>query len=131
VEYCNALDLGGYGPGSWHLPTIGELRSLIRGCPATETGGPCGVTDTCLDAVCWDDSCTGCSYFGGPGADGAYWPPELRGTSGTTAFLLYSSSACADRPHTAWVVVFDDSGLGDSYTEDGGRGDVRCVRPGP
>jgi hypothetical protein len=131
LDYCNGLSLGGHGPGSWHLPTIGELRSLIRGCPDAQTGGSCTVTDACFDHTCWDGSCWGCSPLGGSGADGVYWPPELRGTDGTGAFLLWSSSAGADGPGTAWVVLFGVGGVRAGPTGDGDRGNVRCVRPGP
>lgn len=125
VAYCSSLSLGGYGPGSWHLPTISELRSLIRGCPATETGGSCGVTDTCLDAACRDASCYGCSGGDGPGSAGAYWPPELHGV----AQWYWSSSSYPGGASFAWYIYF---GFGSLY----GPGEsltfyVRCVRPGP
>lgn len=52
ITYCE--NLGG------RLPTISELRTLIQNCPATETGGECGVTDNCLSSDCWTDPCGGC-----------------------------------------------------------------------
>lgn len=125
VAYCAGLSLAGHGPGAWRLPTIGELRSLVRGCPETETGGPCGVTDECLGDGCTNRSCDdGCSYLGGPGAGGAYWPAGLSGR-----WYYWSSSSYAGDSSRAWLLVFYRA-----YVFDRGKtfaADVRCVRRGP
>ena len=122
-SHCAGLSLG--GQSDWRLPTITELRSLIRGCPATQKGGSCGVTDSCLSyKSCYNSSaCGGCSYKGGPGPGGAYWPPELTGE----VDWYWSSSAVADHDNGAWGVYFyygyvssHSTGYYDYY--------ARCVR---
>ena len=47
VEYCKKLKEIGHS--DWHLPTINELRTLMRNCPNTEPGGLCNLTDECLE----------------------------------------------------------------------------------
>lgn len=76
VSYCN--------DNGWRVPTISELRSLIRDCPTMMPGGACGVSDTCSnasDTTCLNDACKvpveGCTPKGP--TDGCYWPPELKG----------------------------------------------------
>ena len=123
--YCVGLSLGGYGPGSWRLPTINELRSLIRGCRATETGGACGVTEPCLDWTCWSAPCGGCPFFSGPGAGGCYWDAAFGGTCG----WYWSSSFYTRGAAYACFVGFHYGVVSTSVKENPYY--VRCVRPGP
>jgi hypothetical protein len=84
-RYCEELRLDG---GGWHLPTIGELRSLVSGCPVNESNGSCRVSDSCTNmsclctkAYCASDEirrCSGCEKGAGP-ANGCYLPYEIQG----------------------------------------------------
>ena len=100
--HCAGLSLDG---GGWHLPSISELRTLIRGCPGTVTGGACGVTDMCLNySSCYDvGGCTDCPWLSGP-ADGCYWPDEMQGTCS----CYWSSSLESTYVHSAWIVYFNE-----------------------
>jgi len=121
VTYCDALDIG--GRTDWRLPGIGELRSLVLGCAAIETGGACGVTEGCMDISCWDLVCYGCGEHGGPGASGCYWDPELGGECAT-----YWSSPTwnAGMFDACWYISFDGSYL--NYVDAGNEFFARCVR---
>ncbi len=122
--YCTSLFLGSHR--DWRLPTISELRSLIRGCKKTETGGLCAVTDRCLKLKgCWNDSCAGCESKKGPGLDGRYWPAELVGENSLDWY--WSSSNVADYGRNVWHVDFGSGNVdyGDGY-DDGYS--VHCVR---
>lgn len=47
----------------WFWPSIDDLRSLVKECPATETGGSCTVTNQCYSQdSCFNAPCTSCSY---------------------------------------------------------------------
>ncbi len=123
VQYCDNLVLGGFD--DWRLPTIGELRSFIRGCPDTMTGGLCGVTDRCLNGGCRTFGCDGCGLGGGPGSRGCYWDPLVTGV----CHFYWSSSSVSGSSSYAWFVAFN---LGNVHAGDKVYGTyVRCIRRGP
>jgi len=125
MNYCNGLTQDGHS--DWRLPTISELRSLIRGCPATETGGSCGVTDGCLSySGCRNSDCDGCSSGGGP-AGGCYWPDGMEGSCSLYWSSYWSSSEREDYYDYAWDVNFV-SGNVSSSDKVAGDDFVRCVR---
>jgi len=123
VAYCDGLELG--GRDDWQLPTVDDLRSLIRGCAATEGGGPCAATGTCLDLGCHGEPCLGCGYGGGPASGGAYWPSDVTGP----VFWYWTSDACTSLSADAWAVFFASA-----YIEVFGMigtFNVRCVHHEP
>jgi len=133
--YCHSLYLAGHN--NWRSPTISELRSLIRGCPETETGGRCGVTDDCGylygdddddygygHESCYDIYCHGldCPLDKGP-ADGCYWPSQLKGEcdhylSDTVVWDDYAGGM-------DWVVSFNYGSIGPGVNLET---NIRCVR---
>ena len=107
--YCQNLTECGHT--NWRLPTISELRSLVRGCPGTETGGACGVTDDCTEDGCTNDACEGClPEHGGPGVDGYYWPPEIR-EYGNHADWYWSDTISLHTTYFGYLVDFDQAGI--------------------
>jgi len=119
--HCENLELNNYN--DWRLPTIAELRSLIRGCPATQTDGVCGVADSCLSRSCRKYPCHGCLNKGGPGKNGMYWPAELQGN----CCWYWSSSAVADDSYNIWSADFSYGNIDSDDVYDAFNY-VRCVR---
>ena len=118
--YCATLDWG--GRTDWRLPTISELRTLVRGCPESEADGNCGITDECLSLDCPTQECGICESGAGPN-HGCYGPQELPDECGR----FWSASALTGSEVTACGLFFDVAyvaiGLG-RYEEHC----ARCVR---
>ena len=128
IEYCNTVDY--YGYTDWRLPTISELRTLVRGCPGTYIDGGCGITDSCVDiSYCWSDECHGCKAFKGPAEGGIYWPSEIKGIKGYEDSTTWSIT---DHPYSyystnrTWTAVFYNGSV--LTSSDHYKHLVRCVR---
>jgi hypothetical protein len=136
-DYCGDLGSG------WRLPTISELRSLVRsgtdtGCEVIEwdvswssvPAGYCRVWDSCLSSSdCYEYAeCvpSACGTLEGPGAGGCYWDAALSGA----CWRYWSASDEADYvPHVLiWFVGFDNGAV--SWNVNDTYYNVRCVRSG-
>ncbi len=122
VDYCANLDLFG---DDWRLPSISELRSLVRDCKFLEYGGTCRVYDDCTSRDCFlEDSenelfsyCqAGCGIYDEPNQYGAYFPDEM-GDVGSKYYYLWSSTERSDYTDSAWImtVLASHSGSADPY----------------
>ena len=49
-HYCQTLVEDGHS--DWRLPTISELRCLVKNCAVSESKGLCGIEDTCPGERC-------------------------------------------------------------------------------
>ena len=120
IDYCKTYSEDGLS--GWHLPTISELRTLIQNCPKTETGGSCGVTDSCLSSSeCDNAACVGC---GGNVVDSN---PSKYSKLGDDTGYFGSSSVLSDRSDSVWFVNFSYGGYLTHFGKDSGTL-VRCVR---
>ena len=104
VTFCTSI--GG------RLPTIDELRTLVQNCPATETGGTCGVTSSCLDKdPCSDESCAGCvedktgtySVFGDVSGMSSYWGSSSMSTPGNYWVIDFREASIVVKNHATAI----------------------------
>ncbi len=121
--YCAGLVLDGHT--DWRLPTIDELRSLVRGCPATEPGSVCRISESCADfSDCYDPACDGCEpIYGGPSDEGCYIDQPLSGS----CYWTWSSTRKVET--SSWLYYrlrFDFARI--SYDGIQRSNYVRCVR---
>ncbi len=113
--YCNALDLDGHD--DWRLPSISELRTIVRGCPQVETGGACGITDQCLSmSACETPECNACGN--------ADFPTGMA----LTADYYWSSSVIPEYTYATWVLDFSNGRVVDIGSAGTNGLPVTCVR---
>lgn len=124
--YCNGFLLGGHA--DWRLPTINELRSIVRGCEATELGGNCQVSIYCNAMSCANYPCFGCPNFGGPGPGGCYWPDEFGG-SGLCGWEIWSSTKVMETPlEMRWTLKSNVACVSHEQESRDNAAVVRCIR---
>ena len=115
--YCDNLTEGGYS--DWRLPNINELRTLIKNCAGSQTGGSCAVQDpSCLSSSCYSSNCY-CSYMEN---NGGYY--SKLGDDDTV--YLWSSSTLSGNTDIAWYVNFSYGYVDFDYKTRSNS--VRCVR---
>ncbi len=106
--YCSGMN--------GRLPTIGELRILVRNCDKTQTGGTCGVIDSCTDSSkCSSADCSnGCAVD--ESGKYSYFNDTLH---------YWSSSAVSNNTGNAWLLFYANASIYD-WSKTGTYG-VRCV----
>ena len=124
------LNEGGFK--DWRMPTISELRTLVRNCQKTATGGACKVTDECTASYstanpqCYNiDLCTSTTNaLGiercGDKTDGSY------SLLGDASVYLWSSSVPDEDHDKAWYIYFKNTNILNQKKTLTGM--VRCVR---
>jgi len=116
-KYCENMTLAGYE--DWRLPSLSEIRTLIRGCPATEIGSQCRAMDSCPS---WDNCrtevCEGCKDK----SSACYWPKQIEGRCN----WYYTSTPDSTKKGDAWNLDFQRALIGTTYTWR--KNYVRCVR---
>ena len=131
LNYCEKElnDLNKCGYSDWHLPTIDELKTLLK----WRRDSQCKVSDNdnCLSFTdCW--TCSSCCHdctLGGGGEcnyssyyyDGRY---SKLGDSGS----LWSSSVPTEYTHSAWTVNFNAAQVYNKSKSNETEVYVRCVR---
>ncbi|HSA33006.1 MAG TPA: DUF1566 domain-containing protein [bacterium] len=114
IVYCE--DLVEEGHDDWRLPTISELRSLIKDCSKTALGGSCRASDGCLSSSCWSFDCDGC-----PEEEEDVTHSRLDDSS-----EFWSSSLVSELPDMAWEIFFQNGGVYHANRDD--EINARCVR---
>jgi len=112
--YCENLNLAGYT--DWRMPKISEIRTTIKECPSTMTGGTCKVTDP--DHLAFADHDGNCTC--GLDYSGKY---SIFGDTDN----LWSASFQSDDTAFVWTTNLHYAYIG-HYSTNGDNNKVRCIR---
>jgi hypothetical protein len=123
IAYCDTLVLGGYD--NWRLPSIEDIRTIIRGCKATATGGACAVKPN-EPAENWEAGCKGCAKLEGPSPNGCYTNKEF-GACEKKTFYTSGSTGTGDLSDQTRYPIHVNFATG-AFGIDAATGLARCVR---
>ena len=119
-SYCSNLSEEGYPKGSWRMPEIYELRTLIKDCGSTVSSpsSSCLIGEDCLTyySEC-DQNCSGCAAD----TSGKY---SKLGDSDT---LWSSSSLGGNDFYNIWILHFRNASF-DSAKKATAKFKVRCIK---
>ncbi|MCK5808794.1 DUF1566 domain-containing protein [bacterium] len=126
-KYCENLAYRNYGEfHDWRLPTISELKTVIKGCQSGSS--TCKVEDSCLSLTfCYRDNSCSCPKNKGPGEKGFYWSKGVWKYRGDEEAKFWSSSRHSLVMEFFWYISFQNGGVG-PYQRGSHRHYVRCVR---
>lgn len=118
--YCADLEEGGYPKGTWQLPTISDLRTIIVKCTYNMPEGSCGVTDECTTSSCYDQLLCNSTTHSECKSDtsGCGSHSKLCETNSLWSLSQKDGSSI-------WVVKFSEGNIGSASTNDTRY--VRCV----
>ncbi|MBR6421112.1 DUF1566 domain-containing protein [bacterium] len=131
LNYCEKElnDLNKCGYSDWKLPTIDELKTLLK----WRRDSRCKVSDTddCLSFTdCWTCSscCQDCTLGGGGECNYSSYYYDGRYSELGDSGWLWSSSVPTEYTHSAWVVNFNAAQVYDKSKSNKTEVYVRCVR---
>ena len=127
LTHCENLNKCGYS--DWHLPTIDELKTLLK----WRRDSQCKVSDTdnCLSFTdCWTCSscCHDCTLGGGGECNYSSYYYDGRYSELGDSGLLWSSSVPTEYTHSAWIVNFNAAQVYNKSKSNTTEVYVRCVR---
>lgn len=129
INHCKELkESNACGYSDWHLPTIDELKTLLK----WRRDSQCKVSDTnnCLSFDdCWTCSscCHDCTLGGGGECNYSSYYYDGRYSKLGDSGLLWSSSVPTEYYHSAWVVNFNAAQVYDKSKSNKTEVYVRCV----
>ena len=131
LNYCEKElnDLNKCGYSDWHLPTIDELKTLLK----WRRDSQCKVSDNdnCLSFTdCWTCSscCHDCTLGGGGECNYSSYYYDGRYSELGDSGLLWSSSVPTEYTHSAWTVNFNAAQVYNKSKSNETEVYVRCVR---
>ena len=129
VSYCDNLVINDIT--HWSIPTIDQLRTIVRGCPNTMTGGKCPISEACANSYTCrpSDYCDGCQEKKDKTAyleQGIWDTTDIK----ISSIIYYSSTIETDGKITVWGLQISNAVLfaGNSKDNINAAAYVKCIK---